>query len=278
MLKQWLETVLTPLLNSKRANVGGLTGLAAVLVPILMTRYGMSEHLAMAVVAALGTVGGLFIHSQGNADQGKEAAKLALENVLKAKAAELVANGNMQDPKLRFALSILGQVLQEQAPAPAAAPQAAPVAPQAASAVPQAAPSPVAAPQAAPAAAPQAAPSPVAALVDLGKEASSAAPMVPQDLSVQARWMRWLANADPAIVSQVLGMLPPNVKQELAVLGLPADPAGQVKFLKSWSTQTEAFVGAMLTKIKTEGTLQAVLEAIQTVSKKPVEGSTGGAV
>lgn len=260
MLKQWLETVLTPLLNSKRANVGGLTGLAAVLVPILMTRYGMSEHLAMAVVAALGTVGGLFIHSQGNADQGKEAAKLALENVLKAKAAELVANGNMQDPKLRFALSILGQVLQEQAPAPAAAPQAAPVAPQAASAV------------------PQAAPSPVAALVDLGKEASSAAPMVPQDLSVQARWMRWLANADPAIVSQVLGMLPPNVKQELAVLGLPADPAGQVKFLKSWSTQTEAFVGAMLTKIKTEGTLQAVLEAIQTVSKKPVEGSTGGAV
>ena len=78
MFKKWIDQVLIPLLNSKRANAAVVSVLGAILVHVGMSYFHFSEQTATAIALGIMAVGGLFIHSQGAADYGKEGLKLLL--------------------------------------------------------------------------------------------------------------------------------------------------------------------------------------------------------
>jgi hypothetical protein len=79
LFKKWGSDVFGRLMMSKRANAAVGGGASLPFIMLFLTNHGMSPNLATAVTGFVAAVVGLFIHSQGSADVGKEAAKLNVE-------------------------------------------------------------------------------------------------------------------------------------------------------------------------------------------------------
>lgn len=107
LIRQWGRDVISRLLLSKRANAAGGAAVSLPLVVMLLTNMGLSPELATTVAGLIAALAGLFIHSQGTADAGKEAAKLQFENSLMALLTDLQKGGQLSGPMAQVLLNRL---------------------------------------------------------------------------------------------------------------------------------------------------------------------------
>ena len=97
--KDWVTKVVLGYIKSKRANATGISALALLYIPTFLQGRGMSENGALIVSGLVAAVVGLYLHSQGQADQGKAGVETALKRDILQTILPRMVRGKMDNFK-----------------------------------------------------------------------------------------------------------------------------------------------------------------------------------